>query len=100
MKTNLMQLLSGILIALVSGFLTLLVLLGCAAAAVDTNVDRQVNFSQFHTYAWATPDVQVGSNPLYDNDIIRNNIQMAIGQELTKRGLRYQAENADLLVGY
>ena len=78
MKTNLMRLLSGILIALVSGFLTILVLLGCPAAAVGTNVDRQVNFCQFHTYAWATPDVQAGNKARYDNDIIRNNLQTTL----------------------
>ncbi|HEX8528381.1 MAG TPA: DUF4136 domain-containing protein [Cytophagales bacterium] len=100
MKANVMQFLSGILLALVSGFLAVLVLLSCAAAEVGTNVDRQVDFSQFHTYGWATPDVQVGNNPLYDNDILRNNLQMTLGQELAKRGLRYQADNPDLLVGY
>ena len=89
MKTNLMRLLSGILIALVSGFLTILVLLGCVAAAVGTNVDRQVNFSQFHTYAWATPDVQVVNKALYDNDIIRNNLQTTLYQEMARRDLRY-----------
>jgi hypothetical protein len=100
MKTNLLQPLSGILYFLASVLLICGVLLGCAVIEVGADADRQADFSRFRTYAWATPDGQVGNNPLYDNDLIRNNFQITLGRELSKRGLRYQADNPDLLVGY
>ena len=69
-------------------------------AQVSTDYDKSINFNQYKTFAWSTPDIQVGSNPIYKSGLITRNIETSLSDELTKRGLTMNPENPDLLVGF
>ena len=87
----------------VSGFfinLLLLLITRTAFAQVSTDYDKTVDFRQYKTYTWATPDIQVGKNPVYNSDLITSNIEATLKTELTKRGLSLNPESPDLLVGF
>jgi len=69
-------------------------------AQTATDFDKSVDFTQFKTYAWSTPDIQVGNNPTYKSGLITKNIETSLTDELARRGLTMNAENPDLLVGF
>lgn len=71
-----------------------------AQAQVSTDYDKSVNFSQYKTYAWCTPDIEVGRNPVYNSPLITSNIEATLSTELQKRGLTMNPEQPDLLVGF
>lgn len=71
-----------------------------ARAQVSTDFDKTVDFSQYKTFAWCTPDIQVGNNPVYRSGLITKNIETTLTNELTKRGLTMDTEKPDLLVGF
>lgn len=66
-------------------------------AQVSNDYDHSVDFSQFHTYAFVTPDVNV-PNPLYNSPLLLANIKGNLSRELGTRGLTQQLTNPDLLV--
>lgn len=74
---------------------------GCTSIDVKTDYDQSTDFSKFKTFAFAgmTDLNQAG---VLSNSLIRKRIETAIGQELTKKGLRSVtlAQNPDLLVHY
>jgi hypothetical protein len=65
------------------------------AQKIDAQYNRDINFSQFHTYRWIAI---TGSSAL--NQITAENIVNAINTQLAQKGLVQTAANADLLVGY
>jgi hypothetical protein len=73
----------------------LLLVSSAAAQKVNTDYDKSVNFSSYHTYAW-TKGTPV-PNQLMDERVISN-----IDQQLAAKGLQKVSEpdKADLLVGY
>ncbi|KAA9347041.1 DUF4136 domain-containing protein [Larkinella humicola] len=70
------------------------------AQGVTTDYDRSVDFSKFKTFAWCTPDIQVGKNPIYSSPLITQNIENTVTDELTKRNITLLPENPDILVGF
>lgn len=71
----------------------LALLTGLSACAPAVNVEKRANvdFSRFHTYAWADTKVKTTgdvANPLYQDPIAQDRVRMAINQELAQRGLR------------
>ncbi|MBJ6110650.1 DUF4136 domain-containing protein [Hymenobacter sp. BT523] len=75
----------------------LLVWLGACAPAVNVEQRADVNFNNYHTYAWAETEVKApgDQNPLLRSPIAQANIQQAIEAELGKRGLRRVERNPD-----
>jgi hypothetical protein len=75
--------------------------LGCTGIDVKTDYDKSVDFNKFHTFAFAgmTDLTQAG---VLSNSLIRKRIESAIGQELTKKGLKPvpSDQDADLFVHY
>ncbi|WP_420148682.1 DUF4136 domain-containing protein [Spirosoma sp.] len=74
--------------------------LSVAVAQVSTDYDKSVNFNTFKTYAWTTPDIQVGNDPVYKSGLITKNIENALNREMDVRGLTMNAEKPDLLVSF
>jgi len=74
---------------------------GCTSIDVKTDYDQSTDFRKFKTFAFAgmTDLNQAG---VLSNSLIRKRIETAIGQELTKKGLRSVtlAQNPDLFVHY
>lgn len=75
-------------------------LLGCTTGRVSTTASKDVNLSGFKTYAYLTPDVEVGNYPALSSDVLKKDIQQAIETQLTQRGLTRNDANPDVLVGY
>jgi len=71
-----------------------------AYAQVSSDYDHAINFSQYHTFAWVAPDINVGKNPIYNNPLLHQNIEATFGSELVKRGLNEQTSDPDLLVSF
>ncbi|GAB3260631.1 DUF4136 domain-containing protein [Larkinella harenae] len=86
-------------------FAVFVLLLGAAnstshAQGVTTDSDHSVDFSKYKTFAWCTPDIQVGRNPIYNSPLITQNIEHTVTDELAKRNITMLPENPDLLVGF
>ena len=65
-------------------------------AQVVSNADHAANFSDYHTFAWIQPDVQV-QNPMYNNALITKNIENDVNKALINKGLQINTQNPDLL---
>lgn len=75
--------------------LAVIVLSGCGPTA-HIEKDKQVNFSQYKTFAWAKEQ-----NRRSRNDMMERNIKSAISQELKKtKGWREDNHNPDVLLSY
>lgn len=69
-------------------------------AQVSVDVDQNVNLKQFKSYAWLSPDIKVGPNPLYNSGLISNHVKHDVDVELAKKGLAYDEQQPDLLVSF
>ncbi len=76
-------------------FLGLITLNSSAQVTIDK--DEKVNFAQYHTFNWASPDVRTGANPVYHSDLILRNIQDNLSTELQAKGL-LPSEDPDLKI--
>ncbi len=87
-----------------------IVFLGTAVAFIScgpyhhvyTNYDKSVDFSRFHTFAWAPDstgnDAKVSPDlAAYDNDIVRNNAKNYVTHNLTRRGMLVNIDSPDVV---
>jgi Domain of unknown function (DUF4136) len=63
----------------------------CATLSVDTDWDRTVDFSRYHTFA-----IREGSRAR--NTFVQQRIERAVGSALVARGLRPSDDRPDLLI--
>lgn len=79
---------------LFAGCLLTVALAACSSVSVQTDYDHTVDFSQYKTFGWAqyNPDATLSLN----ESTFRNSVKAA----LEAKGLKYDQENADLLVMY
>ena len=74
---------------------------GCSTIDVKTDFDPSVDFTRFHTFAFAgLTDLNMGG--VLDNSLMRKRIETIMARELSQKGLRHVAldEHPDLLVHY
>jgi hypothetical protein len=77
----------------------LILLLGCDN--IQTSYDQDINFSTYKSFCWLEGCELAITGPDYLKDsIIQKNIKNAIIDELTRKGLRYDDSNPDLLVDF
>lgn len=84
---NLVIALTGLLLAAIYGCKMFKV--------INSDYDRSIDFSQYHTYAWL-PDKDNESSQ-YHNSIIHNNIKNYFSLHFAEFGYTADAENPDLL---
>ena len=75
----------------------------CATMNVSSHVERGLNFGQFHTWQWATPDALPESDARLDTAFFQDHFQGAVEREMTMRGLTQtvsEGDVPDLLVHY
>lgn len=80
-----------------------LTLSGCASMNVSSHVMRGLDFTQYHSWQWASADAVPASDARLDNPFFQDHFQGAVERELSKRGLvQTQSDGAmpDLLVHY
>ncbi|MDJ1481122.1 DUF4136 domain-containing protein [Cytophagaceae bacterium YF14B1] len=75
---------------------------GCAGSQVVTDQSRDVDLSKYRTFQFADVDnTNKGSeNPLFENEIIEQNLHASIARELTDRGMQQTTSNPDVKVAY
>ncbi len=78
------------------------ILAGCAAMTVSSHIERNVNFADYVTYDWGSPDaLPVGDPRLDNNEFFRDYVMGAIEKELAGKGFRQAfSGEPDLLVHY
>lgn len=80
---------------------TAIAALGCAGPTVRTDFDPAVDFTTFHTFAFAgMTDVNQGG--VLDNSLMRKRVEGVVGEQFSSKGLREVGlnDNPDLLVHY
>ncbi|RPD49719.1 DUF4136 domain-containing protein [Hymenobacter sediminis] len=81
---------------LTAALLLLITLVSSCSSSVAVQQKPGVDFSRYHTYAWAKTDVKSADsqNPIYKSSLNDEIIQGAINSEMAKRGIRPVAGNA------
>jgi len=75
---------------------------GCATMNVSSQVQRDLSFSQYHTFDWGAPDTLPPDDPRLDTPFFRDHLQGAVEQALAAKGFEHVARGgrADLLFHY
>lgn len=76
-------------------------LAACSTVKVDSEYDKQADFSRLKTFRWAeVPAVTVG-DPRVEDTALQARVHLAVNRELEAKGLRrVEGTDADLLVNY
>lgn len=64
---------------------------------VTISLEAKVNYSDYKSFAWLPDDYDTINSP-YNNEVIRNNLKNYFGQNMSKRGLRFDKEAPDMLL--
>jgi len=74
---------------------------GCSTISVETDYDREVDFTEYGTYRWVPPENTQITDPMMDDPIIRSHIRNSVEERLAARGYRRIEEGRpDFLVAY
>jgi hypothetical protein len=79
-------------------FMLALTVFGLAGCAV-TDVDREVDFSHYRTFAWGPSEIKV-DNPEYKGGLIDKKIKAAVQEEFARRGIYLDPKHPDFVVSY
>jgi Domain of unknown function (DUF4136) len=73
----------------------------CATMNVSSQVQRDLDFSQYHTYEWGEPDTLPADDSRLATPFFRDHLEGAVERALTAKGFaRASAAGADLLIHY
>lgn len=73
---------------------------GCSISIHNT-YDKEVDFSKYKTFCWMSGCEFKFNGPSYlDDSLLRENLKVAIIEELKRKGLEQNTENPDLLIGF
>ena len=76
-----------------------LTLTGCASMQVNSFVERGIDFTQYHTYAWATNDQLVTGDPRLDNNpFFLERLQASVERQLATKGFEKTTSGTPELV--
>jgi hypothetical protein len=64
-------------------------------AQVITNANHAVNFRNYHSFDWLSPDIQV-RNPLLNSELVTKNIEDNVNNELFAKGMKVDKQTPDL----
>jgi hypothetical protein len=74
---------------------------GCATMNVSSHVERDLDFTQYHTYGWGPTDALPTRDPRLDGDpFFHDHMQGAVDKSLQSRGLTLSTSGPDLLLHY
>ena len=78
----------------------LLIMVGCQVT-IKESYDHSVDFSKYKTFFWMTGCEFKFTGPEYLNDsLLREHLKTSLIKELESKGLKEDADNPDLLVGF
>ena len=83
--------------------LSVLLLMGCSRTlTVQTDYDREADFSQYRTFYWSDDFQNQNNNdnnePLFYNTLVKKRLKQAIEKTLEGKGYTLSPDNPDLLV--
>jgi len=74
---------------------------GCSTVHIETDYDRQADFSKYKTYRWIPHTKGTGDNPLMNDPLIEGHVKSAVNAELAKKGfVKIEEGHPDFLVAY
>lgn len=74
---------------------------GCSSVHVETDYDRQADFSSYHTYRWIPHMKKPDDNPLMRDPLIESHVESAVDAALAGKGFtRITEGDPDFLVAY
>ena len=86
---------------IISGIFLMAVITGCSTVLVQSDYDREINFTNFHTFDWTTQSENVGSNTDQRITLFERRLKKSVDKELTANGFQKQtAERPDFLIAY
>ncbi|MFN5168655.1 MAG: DUF4136 domain-containing protein [Cyclobacteriaceae bacterium] len=82
-------------------FAALVGMLGCSTARVHQAYDPTVDFSKYKTFCWLKGCEFEVTGPAYLQDAtVRERVKTALVAVLEKKGMRYDDQSPDLMVGF
>ena len=86
---------------IISGIFLMAVITGCSTVLVQSDYDREINFTNFHTFDWTTQSENAGSNADQRITLFERRLKKSVDKELTANGFQRQtAERPDFLITY
>ncbi len=86
---------------IISGIFLMAVITGCSTVLVQSDYDREINFTNFHTFDWTTQSENTGSNADQRITLFERRLKKSVDKELTANGFQRQtAERPDFLITY
>jgi len=82
-------------------FLSVLVLSACASAP-KTDIDPNIDFSQYQTFAWEFADQGKSrrvSDPVYDSPLFEKKLEKAVAEVMFEQGFS-GSDNPDMILSY
>lgn len=75
--------------------------IGCSTIKVETDYDREVDFSKYKTYRWIPHVKGTEDNPMMNDPLIAGHIKSAVNAEMAKKGITLIEEgHPDFLLAY
>ena len=88
---------SAIIVALTA----IIFMTGCSTVQVETDYNREVDFSKYKTYRWIPHVKGTEDNPLMNDPLIESHVKNAVNAEMTKIGFtRIEEGHPDFLMAY
>jgi len=86
---------------IISEIFLMTVITGCSTVLVQSDYDREINFTNFHTFDWTTQSENTGSNADQRITLFERRLKKSVDKELTANGFQKQtAERPDFLIAY
>lgn len=77
---------------------SLIFLSGCSTLAVETDYDREIDFSHYKTFRWVVTKDK--DDPLLSNPLVDKRIRSKVNAALASKGFRQSKETPDFFVAY
>ncbi len=86
---------------IIIGIFLMAVITGCSTVLVKSDYDREINFTNFHTFDWTAQSENEGLNAVQRNTLFERRLKKAVDKKLTANGFQKQtAERPDFLISY
>ena len=88
---------SAIIIALTA----IIFMTGCSTVQVETDYNRETDFTKYKTYRWIPHVKGTEENPLMNDTLIESHVKNAVNTEMIKKGFtRIEEGHPDCLLAY
>jgi hypothetical protein len=79
----------------------MILMTGCSTVQIETDYDREADFSKYTTYRWIPHVKGTGDNPLMNDPLIESHVKNAVNAELARKGfVKLEEGDPDFLVAY